>query len=105
MTNAGQQGGNSAFTTLQSLMGQVPGHQARDLSNEMRSVQATASRAPDLRRDYARASSQTGEFDPEKIAEEIYPILEFRDRVVKFIDNTIDKVQTPRPKISSVLTA
>lgn len=90
VTNAGQQGGNSAFNTLQSLMGQIPGHQSRELSAEMSNVQRVASRAP--QRDFERATSQTGEFDPETIAMEIYPILEFRDRVVKFIDNTIDKV-------------
>jgi hypothetical protein len=38
-------------------------------------------------------SSQTGEMDPEKIAQEIYPILRFRDRVVKAINKALDKVQ------------
>lgn len=35
---------------------------------------------------------QSGEFDPEYIAQQIYPILEFRDKVVKVINITIEKV-------------
>ena len=37
-------------------------------------------------------NSQSGEFDPEEIARKIYPILAFRDRVVKAISSTIEKV-------------
>jgi hypothetical protein len=37
-------------------------------------------------------NSQSGEFDPEEIAAKIYPILAFRDRVVKAISSTIEKV-------------
>ena len=40
-------------------------------------------------------NSQSGEFDPEEIARKIYPILAFRDRVVKAISNTIEKVPNP----------
>lgn len=37
-------------------------------------------------------NSQSGDFDPEEIARQIYPILAFRDRVVKAISSTIEKV-------------
>jgi len=39
-------------------------------------------------------NSQSGEFDPEEIAAQIYPILAFRDRVVKAISSTIEKVRS-----------
>jgi hypothetical protein len=85
---------------LQNLLGQLPGREGRDLSNEMHSIQANASQMSQRSRGYdgSRAgptealSTQSGEFDPEEIASKIYPILEFRDRVVKAISNTIEKV-------------
>lgn len=106
VTSAGTQGGNSAFTSLQSLLSQVPGHKARELSSECSSLQ----RSSDDRAAYVQRSRsapmggdrgfvqdrawdlQTGDFDPEKVAQEIYPILKFRDTVVKFIESTIEKV-------------
>jgi len=162
VTNAGQQGGNSAFTSLQNLLTQLPGKQGRDLSNEMHTIQANAQRAaapseynhegynqypgpsqypqrpghypqgynqgyqggypqqgynqpaynqgydprgPSAGQGYdSRAggqggmsdmlNSQSGEFDPEEIAAQIYPILAFRDRVVKAISSTIEKVRS-----------
>ena len=47
-------------------------------------------------------NSQSGEFDPEEIARKIYPILAFRDRVVKAISSTIEKVHNPFPAISTI---
>jgi hypothetical protein len=81
-------------------MGQLPGHQGRELSSEMHTIQANASQMSQRSRGYdgSRAgpteawNSQSGDFDPEEIARKIYPILEFRDRVVKAISNTIEKV-------------
>jgi Heterokaryon incompatibility protein Het-C len=77
-------------------MGQIPGHPGRELSREMNDIQSNAN----SQRGYnARAGpaeySQTGQFDPEEIARQIYPILAFRDRVVKAISNTIEKVLPP----------
>ena len=116
VTNAGAQGGNSAFTSLQSLLQQVPGHKARELSSECSSLQRSSDeRAAYVQRarsgpgDYAQQGYggdrgfvqdrgwdlQTGDFDPEKIAREIYPILRFRDTVVKFIESTLEKVPPP----------
>lgn len=101
VTNASAKGGNSAFTLLQKLFGELPGHQGREFSSEMPGIQTGASRTANARKSsdftYQVGKSspfelQSGDLDPEKIAQEIYPILEFRDRVVKFINNTIDKV-------------
>jgi hypothetical protein len=125
VTNAGAKGGNSAFTSLQSLLQQVPGHKARELSSECSSLQRSSdertaayvqrSRAPGgyAQGGYAQGGYrggvgergshwdlQTGDFDPEKIAKEIYPILRFRDTVVKFIESTLEKVAPPLPKTS-----
>jgi hypothetical protein len=96
VTHASTQGGSSAFTTLQNLMGQIPGHQGRELSREMSDIQSNAN----AQRSYNERAgisnlSQAGEFDPEEIARQIYPILAFRDRVVKAISNTIEKVFIP----------
>jgi Heterokaryon incompatibility protein Het-C len=108
VTHAGAQGGNSTFTSLQNLLGQLPGHTGRELSNECRSLHENSARMAQMQRsrgaggpggDYSSRATerdlefQTGAFDPEVIAEQIYPILVFRDRVVKAINNTIDKVR------------
>jgi hypothetical protein len=102
VTNASAQGGNSAFTMLTTLFAELPGHQGKNLLSEMQRIQATASKQTSniqtASNSVGTSSSfylQSGDFDPEKIAQEIYPILEFRDRVVKFINNTIDKVCSP----------
>ena len=94
VTNAGAQGGNTAFTTLQNLFGQLPGQQGRELLRGMQGIQNTASENATRSRDSFRPeiNLQSGEFDPEAIAQQIYPILAFRDRVVKVISKTIDKV-------------
>jgi len=134
VTHAGAQGGNSAFSSLQSLLGQLPGHQGRELSRECGDLQANSVRMAESNRQreynypqqqygqqqypqqygqqpygqqqygqppYGSGSRdmnrsvfdlQSGDLDPEVIAQEIYPILVFRDRVVKAISNTIEKV-------------
>ena len=105
VTQASAQGGNSALTSLQKLFAQLPGHQARELSRECEGLQENASRmamrstAPDAT---SMRNSQSGEFDPEKIAQEIYPILLFRDKVVKAISLTLEKVsKSPCPLLPS----
>jgi len=97
VTNAGAQGGSSIFTSLQNLLGQLPGHQGRDMANEMHGIQANSARMAQKQqsKNYdtrAGGDLQSGDLDPEVIAQQIYPILAFRDRVVKAISNTIDKV-------------
>jgi hypothetical protein len=98
VSNASSQGGlNSALTVLQKLCAQLPaGHQAaRELARECERIQESVSRMTVKSRAVETGrlrDTQTGDFDPEKIAEEIYPILVFRDRVVKAISNTLEKV-------------
>lgn len=95
VTNAGAQGGNSAFTTLNNFLGQIPGRQGREMANEMHGIQSNSARMAQMRDFNTRAGTfdpQSGDFDPEVIAQQIYPILAFRDRVVKAIHNTIEKV-------------
>jgi hypothetical protein len=86
-------GAESPFTKLQHLLQKLPDRNARELTSEMTSFQRSADRA---REQNDRAGgfdlSQAGELDPEEIARKIYPILRFRDRVVKTINMTIEKV-------------
>jgi len=90
---AANQGGESPFTKLRQLLEKLPDHKSRDLTNEMHSLQQNSDWA---RSQNTRAGgfdlSQTGDVDPEEIAQKIYPILRFRDRVVKTISVTIEKV-------------
>lgn len=99
VTSASAQGGNSAFTSLQGLLGQLPGHQGRDMANEMNRIESNSARMAQTQRsrDFDTSARgtfdlQSGDLDPEVIAQQIYPILAFRDRVVKAISNTIEKV-------------
>src|SRR5204863_454937 len=62
--------------------------------------------------DYARSQgnagmqmSQAGEFDPEEIAKKIYPILRFRDRVVKAISATIEKIPGLEALVDNITTS
>ena len=97
VTNASAQGGNSAFSSLQNLLGEMPGRQGRAMANEMNGIQSNSARMAQRQqsRNFDTRGTfdlQSGDLDPEVIAQEIYPILEFRDRVVKAISNTIEKV-------------
>lgn len=96
-----QSANNTAFNSLAGLLGQLPGQTGRELENECRGLQEQGrSRSMTIRDMEQRGGGdwnrtwqmQTGEMDPERIAREIYPILVFRDKVVKFIDNILDKV-------------
>ena len=65
-----------------------------NMANEMHGIQSNSARMAQMR-DYDTRGTfdfQSGDFDPEVIAQQIYPILAFRDRVVKAISNTIEKV-------------
>lgn len=86
---------NSGLSNMTSLLGQVPG--AGDLAREAQQLQQSSD-------DQERASNATQfgsepsqnipgtNIDPIKTAKQIYPILEFRDKVVKIIDKTIEKI-------------
>ncbi|KAK4042733.1 heterokaryon incompatibility Het-C [Parachaetomium inaequale] len=101
-------GGGSDFI---SLLGQLPGvgdgfaSQARDLK--------AASAAQE--QENARAAGNTNlvpgmspNFDPVKVSGQIYPILQFRDRIVRSINNMISKIpglEKLLEHISETLTA
>ena len=103
--------GSSPFSTMTSLLGEVPG--TGSLVREAGQLQEQA----DAQEAQNRAASQTqappsfagppgsmggppgpgipgmsADFDPLKTARQIYPILEFRDKVVKAISSTIEKI-------------
>jgi len=95
VTNAAASGSGaeSPFTKLQHLLEKMPDRKSRELTSEMNNLQRNAEGA---RAQNYRAGgldlSQAGELDPEEIAQKIYPILKFRDQVVKTISMTIEKV-------------
>ena len=103
--------GSSPFSTMTSLLGEVPG--TGSLVREAGQLQEQA----DVQEAQNRAASQTqappsfagppgsmggppgpgipgmsADFDPLKTARQIYPILEFRDKVVRAISSTIEKI-------------
>ncbi|KAF7558338.1 hypothetical protein G7046_g5816 [Stylonectria norvegica] len=112
--------GLSMPTDFVSLVGTLPGvgggfaSQARDLQEASRAQEQRNTRNLDTRdRDLSRANENivpgmSENFDPVKVAGQIYPILEFRDKVVKAISRGIAKVpglESLLEKISETLTA
>lgn len=110
---------SSTPTDFVGLVSKLPGvgdgfaSQARDLQanseaqeRQNRSYQGTRG---DLSRDNAnQVPGMSPNFDPVKVAGQIYPILEFRDKVVKAISRGIAKVpglEKLLEKISETLTA
>ncbi|KAK5662841.1 hypothetical protein OQA88_6252 [Cercophora sp. LCS_1] len=99
--------GGSDFISLVSKLpigGDGLASQARDLK--------AASAAQE--RENTRAANEnlvpgmSPNFDPVKVAKQIYPILEFRDRVVRSISNTISKIpglESLLEKVGETLTA
>jgi hypothetical protein len=107
-------GSSSDASGLMGLLGQVPGaggliQQASELQQASNAqAHANASGGHDMMRTNAPANFQgppgstggppgpgipgMGDFDPVKTAKQIYPILEFRDKVVKMISATIEKI-------------
>ncbi|KAM5351922.1 hypothetical protein ACJ41O_004645 [Fusarium nematophilum] len=112
---------SSAPSDFIGLVGKLPGvgdgfaSQARSLKanseaqeQRNRSYQATRG-GGDLTRDNAnQVPGMSPDFDPVKVAGQIYPILEFRDKIVKAISRGISKVpglEKLLEKISETLTA
>jgi len=77
-----QSGGN--FDFLKNLLSKIPGGKTDDLNQQMDEITKTS--------DDARESGSVTELDPEELAQKVYPILEFRDKVAKMIENTIDQI-------------
>jgi hypothetical protein len=106
-------GSSSGGGDFISLLGQLPGL-GGGFASEARSLKA-ASAAQE--QENVRSSSGTNSnvvpgmspnFDPVKVAGQIYPILEFRDKIVRSINNTISKIpglESLLEKISETLTA
>ena len=91
--------GLSAPTDFISLVGNLPSvggdfaAQARSLKEASEAQEQRNQRSGDLSRDNAnQVPGMNPEFDPVKVAGQIYPILEFRDKIVKAISRGIAKV-------------
>ncbi|KAK1459233.1 heterokaryon incompatibility protein Het-C [Colletotrichum melonis] len=113
--------GSSKPNDFISLVGQLPGiggdlaSQARDLQaqSSAQEQQNTRSGGDLSRGDLSRESSNqvpgmSTNFDPVETARKIYPILQFRDKIVKSISNLISKIpglEKLLDHISETLTA
>ncbi|MDA4131964.1 MAG: Het-C domain-containing protein [Thaumarchaeota archaeon] len=100
-----------------SLISQVPGI-GGEFAGQARSLQA-ASEVQEMENERGRDLDRAGtnvnvvpgmseNFDPVKVARQIYPILEFRDRIVKAINRVIEKIpglEDLIENISETLTA
>lgn len=101
--------GSSSGSDFISLISKVPGmgdgfaSQARDLK-----AASAAQEQENARSNNNLVPGMSPNFDPVKVAKQIYPILEFRDRIVRAISNTISKIpglESLLDKISETLTA
>lgn len=109
--------GLGAPTDFISLVGTLPGvgdgfaSQARDLkaASDAQDRANHQQMSRDMTRDNANVvPGMSPNFDPVKVAGQIYPILEFRDKIVKAISRGISKVpglEKLLEKISETLTA
>ncbi|KAK3899238.1 heterokaryon incompatibility Het-C [Staphylotrichum tortipilum] len=104
----GSGGGGSDFI---SLIGQLPGI-GDGFASQARSLQASSAAQE---QENARAAGNVNvvpgmspNFDPVKVSGQIYPILEFRDKIVRSINNMISKIpglESLLEHISETLTA
>ena len=107
-------GGSNQLSTITGLLGQVPGAGGLITQAEQLQAQSAAQEQSNNReapRDASSGATQTFDgppgrvggppgpgipglpnFDPQETARKIYPILEFRDKVVKAISATIEKI-------------
>lgn len=108
-------GGSNQLSTLTGLLGQMPGaggliqqaehlqaqSAAQEQNNDHEAARDAASSAPpSFDAPPGRVGGPPGpgipglsaDFDPQETARKIYPILEFRDKVVKAISATIEKI-------------
>jgi len=108
-------GGSSQLSTITGLLGQVPGAGGLIQQAEQLQAQSAAQEQTNTREASRDASSNappsfdappggaggppgpgipgmSQNFDPQEMARKIYPILEFRDKVVRAISATIEKI-------------
>ncbi len=116
-------GGGSGGKDFISLIGQLPGSgggfasEARNLQrmaedqrrhNDSYSGSYSGTRGDTSRANTNMVPGMSENFDPVKVSKQIYPILEFRDKIVKSINNTISKIpglEKLLEHISETLTA
>jgi hypothetical protein len=85
--------GSGQLASMTNMLSSIPG--AGDLSRQAQSLQA---KSDAQERDAATQGDRPSQnipgtnIDPMKTVAQIYPILEFRDKVVKVIDTTIEKI-------------
>jgi hypothetical protein len=98
-------GGGSGGTDFISLLGQLPGT-GNGLASEANRLKRMSENQQEQNDSHAYSSSRgetsranpnqvpgmSESFDPVKTSKQIYPILEFRDKIVKSINNTISKI-------------
>ncbi|KAJ4306687.1 hypothetical protein N0V88_000051 [Collariella sp. IMI 366227] len=103
-------GSGSGGRDFISLLGQMPGV-GDGYASQARSLQDMAAAQEQENTRAANANVVPGmspDFDPVKTASKIYPILEFRDKIVRSINNMISKIpglESLLEKISERLTA
>lgn len=113
---------SSGLSDMTGLLSRVPG--AGDLAREAQDLQARSNEQEQSNEVTANAEAPSDvattaapdavqnipgtNIDPIKVAKQIYPILEFRDKVVKLIDLTIEKIpglEALVQRITDTLTA
>ena len=104
-------GSSSGGSDFISLIGQLPGV-GDGFASQARSLQASAAAQE---QENTRAAGNVNvvpgmspNFDPVKVSGQIYPILEFRDKIVRSINNMISKIpglESLLEHISETLTA
>ncbi|KAI9734185.1 MAG: hypothetical protein M1818_006608 [Claussenomyces sp. TS43310] len=100
-----------SLQNLTGLLGQIPG-MGGGLADQARSLQAKSQAQGHANEQFragsaARLFGVSADMDPQQIAKQIYPILEFRDNIVKAMNAVIVKIpglETLVEKISETLT-
>lgn len=85
--------GSGQLVSMMDMLSSVPG--TGDLSRQAQSLQAQSNAQERATENQGERPSQNipgTNIDPMRTAAQIYPILEFRDKVVKIIDATIEKI-------------
>jgi len=85
--------GSGQLTSMMDMLSSIPG--ASDLSRQAQRLQAQSNAQEQDTESQGERPLQNipgTNIDPLKTAAQIYPILEFRDKVVKIIDATIEKI-------------
>ncbi|KAI0143040.1 heterokaryon incompatibility Het-C [Xylariaceae sp. FL1272] len=107
-------GGGSDFISLVSQLPGIGGGMASDAKNLKRMAQEQEDRNShssgysSTRANVNHVPGMSDDFDPVKVSKQVYPILEFRDKIVKSINRGIAKIpglESLLEKIGETLTA